>query len=90
MKEHQAALPHALPRCYCPRSSSGNFATLGSNAPGLSSWVSRSPPLRGHGALFQFSGRPALMCSSHSQYSPAAPTMAAARAIQPFDVAVMK
>jgi hypothetical protein len=35
-------------------------------------------------------GLPALMCSSHSQYNPAAPTTAAARAIQPFNVAVMK
>jgi hypothetical protein len=42
-------------------------------------------------ALFQFSSLgPTLMCSSHSQYSPAAPTMPAARANQPFRVAAMK
>ena len=50
----------------------------------------RLSPL-GPRALFHFSGLgPALMCSSHSQYSPAAPTMPAARAIQPFGVAVRK
>ena len=41
------------------------------------------------GASFHFSGLgPALMCSSHSQYSPAAPTMPAVRVIHPFGVAV--
>jgi hypothetical protein len=41
--------------------------------------------------LFQFSGLgPVLMCSSHSQYSPAEPTMPAAKANQPFRVAAMK
>jgi hypothetical protein len=42
-------------------------------------------------ALFHFSGLgPALMCSSHSQYSPAAPTMPAAAAIQWFQTAAMR